>query len=233
MSTDNTAPTPSPFATPAQAPTPPAPAPSPFAAPAQAAPAPTTPQTTDYGDTSFLDETPTREPLIKSCVVPGIVRITEPKENPENGKQSVFVAVQLYGEKMVFENGDPVSPGKRLVSTFYAPIDTPEKRERTETKLKNLLLALNDVPLTLAKTEMAIYKAWPPEKKIGYLLPGEKHPELKTPKLTLHAFLPTNRWDGTKVLVKVSGGKDMDGNPRNEFTLFAASTPVTERKGRS
>ena len=69
------------------------------------------------------------------------------------------------------------------------------------------------------------------QRRAGQIL-GRQHPERTMPEWSFHALLPTTKWVGTKVMVQVTTGKDMDGNPRNEFTLLAASTKPVERKNR-
>lgn len=214
----------SPFAAPAATPPPaaapaPAPAPSPFAAPAQAAPAPAAPPTETLGDTSFLDNITAREPLIKNCIVPGVVTALEVKES-SSGNPFLSLAVQLYGDDMQYDDGTHVPPGKRLASSVFASSKTPEGLQRTGRQLKNLLLALANVPLDAAAD--GTYKAWPPAQKVG-LVAGNTF-----------SLAPFRRdWTGTKVLVEVRKGKDMDGNPRNEVNLLAFSTKRVERKGRA
>ena len=149
--------------------------------------------------------------------------------NEATQKQSVSIAAQLYGESMVYDNGDPVPVGKRLTTTLFVPLDTPEKKALSERKLKNLYLALNNVPLD--KQETAVYASWPSSRKLGLLMPSEEK-NRPFPLWSFHGLQPTERWAGTKVLVRVTVGKDMDGNPRNEFTLLAASTKQAERKAR-
>lgn len=217
----------SPFAAPTQPPptTPPptaptgaAPPPSPFSAPAQTAPAPPSAPAGDVGDTSFLDGVTAREPLVKNCTVPGVVTALEVKEST-SGNPFLSLAVQLYGNEMKYEDGTPVSLGKRLTSSVFASSKTPEGLQRTGRQLKNTLLALRDVPLD--GKEDAAYKAWAPAQKIG-LVNGSA--------FNLAPFRAQD-WSGTKVLVEVRKGRDMDGNPRNEFHLLAASTKAVERKG--
>lgn len=218
---------PSPFAAPAQAtpviPEPP-PIASPFAAPAQTAPAPAAQNAADTGDTSYLDDVSAREPLIKPCTVPGVVTALAAKTS-STGNPFLSISVQLYGEKMVFENGDPVGMGKRLTSSVFASSKTDEGLKRTGRQLKNLLLALHNVPLD--GKEDAAYKGWPPAQKIGLV------PAAAGAAFSLAAFEPGDRWTGTKVMVEVRAGKDMDGARRNEFNLLAASTKPVERKPRS
>lgn len=196
---------------------------SPFAAPAvaQSAP-PSATATNDPGDTSYYDNTASQEPLVKPCTVPGSVVLFDAKTS-EAGKPFLNIAVQLWGEGMVLTNGDPVSPGKRLQQTFFLSGKDAEKFKRTARSIKNLLLALRNIPLTRdGKAEHDAYLALPKEQKLS-------NPRLNPDgSLTQDpgAFLPGDQWVGTKVLVEVRQGKDMDGNPRNEFNLLAASTPT-------
>lgn len=177
------------------------------------------------GDTSFLDDTPAREPLIKFCVVPGAIQSLEVKEAEDADKSDrINISVQLYGDKMVREDGAPVPIGKRLSTTMFFPISTPEKLDKTKEKIKNLLLALYDVPLT--GKEDAVYQSWPPQQKLGFFKPTPERPQ---PRLSFHA-LRARDWSGVRVMVQVRKGTDMDGNPRNEFNLLAASTKPAERK---
>ncbi len=219
-------PAPSPFAgTPAPV--------SPFAAPTAGAPAPFSPEdlagASAAGDTSFLDEVPSHEPLIKNCVVPGVITALEVKTSPTTGNAYLAIAVQLYGDKMVNETGDPVPPGKRLTSMLFASSKTDEGLKRAGRTLKNTLLALHNVPLDGKGDQQpdVVYKGWPQHQKIA-LVP--------TPSggagFSLAPFAPGEKWVGTKVLVEVRTGKDMDGNRRNEFNLLAAATKPVERKGR-
>lgn len=211
-----------PTTTPTPATPPPA---SPFAAQATSAPA-ASEAAVDYGDTSFLDNISSREPLVRNCFVQGTVSSIEARKNDE-GKQRISLTVQLWGDNMLFDDGTPVSPGKRLSTTIYLPIDTDEKRARSERKLRNLLLALYDIPLN--GSESAAYAALTPDKKIGWLAPNDEKGRT-APEFSLHVFSPPDKWAGTKVIVQVTLGKDMDGNPRNEFVLHAASTPPRKSK---
>ena len=119
-------------------------------------------------------------------------------------------------------DGTPVSPGKRLTSSFFASAKDEEKLRMTGRKLKNLLLALHNIPLD--GKEDAAYQALPTAEKILRTGPLS---------LSLSAFEPPSKWEGTKVMVQVKTGKDMDGEPRNEFALLAASTKPVERKPRT
>lgn len=204
MSTENTAPS------------------SPFAAPAQTAPPAASPATEPIGDTSFLDGVSSREPLVKNTTVQGKVNALEIKESSA-GKPFISIAVQLYGDKMVYEDGTPVSPGKRLTTTVFASGKTPEQVQRTGRTLKNLLLALHNVPLD--GKEDGVYKAWPPQQKIGLISMPDG-----TQGFSLTPF--AGDWADKPVMVEVRKGRDMDGNPRNEFVLLAAATKPVERKGR-
>lgn len=210
-------PTPTPAAPAAPAPT------SPFAAPpaGTSAIAATGATAAEVGDTSFLDHVSAREPLMRSGVFPGVIAAMAVKTSNTSGNAFLSISVTLYGEKMMLENGDPVSPGKRLTSSFFSSSKTEDGLRIVGRKLKNILLALHDVPLD--GKEDATYAAWPPVQKVA---------RASFDSLSLNAFEPTDKWVGTKVMVDVRGGKDMDGNPRNEFNLLAASTKPVERKGR-
>ena len=198
---------------------------SPFAAPAQTAPAAPPSPTTEVGDTSYMDSVASTEPLIQPCTVQGVVVALEEKTSA-SGTPFINVAVQLYGDKMVFADGSPVSPGKRLQSTLFLSAKDEEKFKRTARQVKNFALALRNVPLD--GKEEAAYKAWPPAQKIGVLgVPGGG---LAASTASLQ---PLSQWIGTKVMVQIQKGKDMDGNPRNEFHLLAAATKPVERKARS
>lgn len=197
------------------------PAPSPFAAPATTAAAPAPSAAPIEGDTSFLDNTSSREPLVKPCVTQGVVAAI-PAKTSATGNPYLSVTVSLFGDKLVFEDGTPVSPGKRLTSSFFASAKDEEKLRMTGRKLKNLLLALHNIPLD--GKEDAAYQALPTAEKILRVGPLT---------LSLSAFEPESKWVGTKVMVQVKTGKDMDGEPRNEFALLAASTKPVERKPRA
>lgn len=198
---------------------------SPFAAPATTATA-DAPTAAQEGDTSFLDNLSATEPLIKPCVVPGVIGQLALK-TASNGNPFVSIAVQLYGEKMLFEDGTPVSPGKRLTSSVFASSNSEEWLRLTGQELKGLMLALYDVPLD-SKADAA-YSAWPAAQKP------------KGPTRTATGFVfdmsclePTDKWTGTKVMVSVKIKKNKQtGESRNEFSLLAASTKAVERKGRS
>lgn len=199
---------------------------SPFAAPAQTAAPVAAPATAEVGDTSYMDNVASSEPLVKPCTVPGVIVALDEKVSATSGNPFLSLAVQIFGDKMVFEDGSPVSPGKRLQTTLFLSAKDEEKFKRTARQVKNFTLALRNVPLD--GKEEATYKAWPPSQKIGVVAaPGGGL------SATLVSLQPLSQWIGTKVLVQVSKGKDMDGVPRNEFSLLAASTKPVERKARS
>lgn len=214
MSTENTAPS------------------SPFAAPAQTAPTAASPATepAEMGDTSYLDNVPSSEPTIKPCTVPGVVRSFEIKEG-QSGDAYINIAVQVYGDKMVNELNEPVSPGKRLTTSIF-PFSKAEKEsiDRKGRDLRNLLFALYDVPLD--GNEMKVFATWPPTQKPGMLKPKTLPDGTQRVAWSLFPFNPTSKWTDTKVMVQIRKGKDMDGNPKTEFSLLAASTKPVERKGR-
>jgi len=197
---------------------------SPFAAPAQTAPAPTAPASAEVGDTSYMDSVSSQEPLIKPCTVPGkLVQIEEKVAG--SGNTYLNLAVQLYGDKMVFEDGSPVPPGKRLLGTLFLAAGDAEKFKRTARNVKNFVLALRDVPLD--GKEEATYRAWPPTQKVGVLpAPGGGL------MASLASIQPLSQWLEARVMVHVTKGKDMDGQPRNEFNILAASTKPVERKSK-
>jgi len=219
--TNTTAPA-SPFASPA---TTTAPA-SPFAAPATTATPATPAQDTPTGDTSFLDNLSAREPLIKPCIVPGVI-VALSLKTASNGNPFVSISVQLFGDKMVFEDGTPISAGKQLTSSVFASSNSEEWLRLTGQELKGLMLALHDVPLD-AKAD-ATYASWPPSQKpTGPVRQGASF------VFNMSCLEPTDRWVGTKVLVQVKAKKNKQtGETRNEFTLLAPSTKPVERKGRA
>ena len=192
---------------------------SPFAAAATTAAADA--PAAQEGDTSFLDNTSAREPLVKPGTVPGVVTAVLAKVS-SSGNPFLSITGQLFGDHMVFEDGTPVSAGRRFTATVFASSKSEEGLKRTGRQLKNTLLALLNVPLD--GKEDAAYSALPREQKIALVGGGQ---------FSLSAFEPVDKWAGTKVLVQVKLGKDMDGEPRNEFSLLAASTKPVERKGRS
>jgi hypothetical protein len=201
---------------------------SPFAAPAttQAAPAPS--PEVDLGDTSYLDNVPSQEPLLKPCTVPGIVRLIEVKQSA-GGDDYLSITVQVYGDKMINEIGQPVAPGKRLTSSLF-PFSKALK-EQIDAKgrdVRNLLFALRDVPLN--GQEMKVFATWPPAERPGLLKPKDVDDGsgnvVQRVAWSLYAFQPVSKWTETKVLVNVSIRKDKrDNSTRNEFNLLAASTP--------
>lgn len=208
--------------------TPQQPAASPFAAPAQAAPAPPATPTTEVGDTSYMDNVSSQEPLIKPCTVPGILVQCEEKVSATSGNPFLNLAVQLYGDNgtMKYEDGSPVPQGKRLLGSLFLSAKDEEKFKRTARQVKNFVLALRNVPLD--GKEEAAYKAWPPTQKVGVLpAPGGGL------MASLASIQPLSQWVQAKVMVQVTKGKDMDGNPRNEFHILAQSTKPVERKARS
>jgi hypothetical protein len=230
---ENTAPTPSPFAAPA-APAP-APAPasapttSPFAAPAQPGPAATEAPTPDLGDTSYLDTVPATEPLIKACTVPGIIRSFEIKSG-QSGDDYISMAVQVYGDNMVNERGEPVAPGKRLTTMLFPfSKNVKEQVDRKGRDLRNLLFALYNIPLD--GNEMKAFATWPREQKPGVFKPKDMADGSQRIAWSLYPFQPASKWLDKKVMVQVRKGTDMDGNPKNEFSLLAESTKPTARKG--
>lgn len=218
----------SPFAAPSgAAPTPATPtaSASPFAAPAQTA-APAAPvATTDVGDTSYFDTVASNEPLVKPCTVPGVIVAIEEKTSATSGNPFVNLAVQLYGNEMKYEDGTPCPPGKRLQSSLFLSAKDSDKFKRTARQVKNFALALWNIPLD--GKEEAAYKALPPQQKLGVVATPTG-----TLTATIAALQPLSQWVSTKVMVQVSKGKDMDGNPRNEFSILAASTKPVERKSK-
>lgn len=201
---------------------------SPFAAPAQEAPAPAVPQASDAGDTSYFDSVASQEPLIKGCTVPGILVQCDEKVSQTSGNPFLNLAVQLYPEegKAVYDDGTPVPQGKRLLGTLFLSAKDEEKFKRTARQVKNFVLALRDIPLD--GREETAYKALPPEQKLGVV-----RQQTGAVSATLNCVQPLSQWIGRKVLVQITKGKDMDGAPRNEFSLLAASTKPREQKGRS
>ena len=197
---------------------------SPFAAAAQTA-LTSAPDTTDIGDTSYFDSVSSTESLVKPCTVPGVLVQCDEKVSATSGNPFLNLAVQLYPDddrKAMFDDGTTVPQGKRLLGTLFLSAKDEEKFKRTARNVKNFVLALRNIPLD-ANAEAA-YKALPLEQKLGVL---------RTPLTvcaTLNCVSPLSQWVGTKVLVQVTKGKDMDGNPRNEFVLLAASTPAARRK---
>lgn len=199
---------------------------SPFAAPAQSAPPPAEAPATEAGDTSFLDGVSSQEPLIKPCTVKGVIVTFEEKVSATSGNPFFNLAVQLYpddAQPAVYDDGTKVPQGKRLQSTMFLSSKTEEGFKRTGRAAKNLALALRDVPLAAGD---AAYKAWPPAQKVGVV----NHNGVFA--VSTASFQPVSQWIGTKVMVQVTKGRDMDGNPRNEFNLLAASTRPVERKAR-
>jgi len=196
---------------------------SPFAAPAQSQSAPPSQvASTDPGDTSYYDNLPSQEPLVKPCIVPGNITSFEVKTSEGSGKPFINIAVQLFGEGMVLTNGDPVSAGKRLFTTVFLSGKDAEKFKRTGRAVKNLVLALHNIPLTRdGKAEAAAYAALPVAQKLANPTLNPDGSLTQNPS----AFLPGDQWIGTKVLVSVRLGQDMDKVPRNEFDLLAQSTP--------
>lgn len=203
----------------------PAPAASPFAAPAQTAPASTAPVTTDVGDTSYFDTVASTEPLIKPCVVQALLNSIEDKVSAASGNPFINLSVKLFGNDMKFEDGTPCPMGKVLVGSIFLSAKDAEKFKRTARQVKNFALALWNIPLD--GKEEAAYKALPPEKKLGVV--GSPS---GTVTATIAPLLPLSQWVGTKVMVQITKGKDLDGNPRNEFNLLAASTKPAERKAK-
>lgn len=218
---ENTPSTPSPFAaSPPGASAPQPPPASPLAAPPGGAPA--------AGNTSFLDEVPSTEPLIKSCTVPGVLVGLDAKESA-TGNPFLSVAVQIYGDKMVNEQGDSVGMGKRLTTTIFASSKNEEGIKRTGRVLKNTLLALYNVPLNGQGDAHpdVVFKGWPADRK-----PALQSGPNGSGVFDLAPFRPADKWIGTKVMVEVRTGKDSDGNRRNEFNLLAAATQPTRAKGK-
>lgn len=219
----------SPFAAPAAAPAPTAAAPaptSPFAAPATTAAVPPAGAPAAQGDTSFLDNLSAMEPLVKPCTAPGVIAALALKQ-ASNDNPYVSITVQLYGDKMVYEDGSPVSPGKRLTSSIFAATSSEDYLRLTGSELKGLILALHDIPLD--KNADAAYQALPvTEKPTG---------PARTPAgfvFNLGCLEPTDKWTGTKVMVAVKVRKNKQtGEARNEFSLLAASTKPVERKGKA
>jgi hypothetical protein len=214
-------------AAPATAPAPATPPPtSPFAAAATTAASAPPSATPAPGDTSFLDNLASVEPLVKPCIVPGVVAALALK-TASNDNPYVAITVSLYGEHMAYEDGSPVSPGKRLSSSVFAATSSEDYLRLTGSELKALILALHDIPLD--KNADAAYQALPvTDKPTG-------------PARTATGFVfnmgclePVDKWTGTKVMVAVKVRKNKQtGEARNEFSLLAASTKPVEKKGKA
>ena len=203
---------------------------SPFAAPATTAASEAAAPPVEMGDTSYLDNVASREPILKPCTVPGGITSFEIKQS-QGGDDYIAISVQVFGDKMVNMLGQPVSPGKRISSSVF-PFSKPDrdKVDRKGRDLRNLLFALRDVPLD--GNELKVFATWPAERRPGILKPKPQIDGSQRIPWSLHAFLPTSQWVDKKVMVQVKAGTDMDGEPRNEFVLLAASTKPVERKGR-
>lgn len=198
------------------------PAPSIFVAPAQSA------ATASVGDTSYLDNLSIQEPLIKPCHVPCVITAFENK-TAENGNPFVSITVQLYGDKMVFENGDPCPVGKRLTSSVFASSNSTEWLHLTGQELKGLILALHNIPIENLKQAQAAYVALPPaQKPLG---PMQRGASLV---FDMGCLEPTSQWVGVKAMAHIKIRKNKQtGDSRNEFSLLAAATKPVERKARS